>query len=478
MSVRHAAGQSPGDGPRRRPGNVVLRRQRLQREVVRVRPRRQLFRFRPSPWYIVVAFAGTIGVGTLLLSLPAAAESREWTNGWNALFTATSAVSVTGLVRVDTATHWSGFGEAVILALIQVGGLSVTMYAGALLIVLGRRFGLRGNALFGMELASAGEWNIGVLLRRVLAFMLIIELLTFLFLLPWFIDHFDGANAVWRAFFHAISAANNAGFDVMGGFRGFTEQIGSPYPLAVMGVSAFIGSLSFVSVFDLRRGIRRWSLDTRFVFIGMGGLLILGILAFVIGEVQGGRSLDGLGAAETVVNGFFLSVNRTTGMSTVDMAGLQDLTTSILLPLMFIGGASTSVAGGIKIGAFMVSIAVVWSSLRGRHRAEAFGRVIPQAIVLRAIAVILLFFAMLMAGLWTLEITDDVPFLSLVFETTSALANVGWSHGVTPGLSTAGSLVLVVLMFAGRIGPLMIALTVPERPQERYRYAEEGVRIG
>ena len=160
------------------------------------------------------------------------------------------------------------------------------------------------------------------------------------------------------------------------------------------------------------------------------------------------------------------------------MSTLQDLTTAVLLALMFIGGASTSVAGGIKMGAFMVSIAVVWSSLRGRHRAELLGRELPTAIVLRAITVVVLGTVLLAVGVWALEITDDAPFLPLVFEATSALANVGWSQGLTPSLSTAGALVLIALMFVGRLGTLMVALTVPERPQARYRYAQEGIRIG
>ena len=468
MTIRHP----------RRPGNVVLRRRRLRPEVVALRPRRRLFRFRPSPWYLVGAFAATIALGALLLSLPLASQSREWTNGWDALFTATSAVCVTGLVRLDTATYWSGFGEAVILALIQLGGLGVTMYTGALLLVIGRRLGLRGNALFGMELAGAGDWNIGRLLRRVMIFIGALEILAFLLLLPWAFDTASGGAAVWRALFHAVSAANNAGFDLMGGFQSFSGQIASPYPLLIMGLAAFLGSLSFVTVFDLPRRPRRWSLDTRIVLLGMGGLLLLGMLVFLIGEVQSGRPLDGQGAGDALANSFFLSVNRTTGMATIDMTALQDLTTAILLALMFIGGASTSVAGGIKMGAFMVSLAVVWSSLRGRHRAEIFGRELPTAIVLRAITVVVLATVLLAVGVWALEITDDAPFLPLVFEATSALANVGWSQGLTRDLTTAGALVLVALMFIGRLGALMVALTVPERPQARYRYPAEGVRIG
>ena len=209
----------------------MLRRARVRPETVRIRVRRQRrWSLRPSPWLLAASFAGLIAVGTFLLALPIASESRDWTSGWTSLFTATSAVSVTGLVRVDTAEHWSGFGEVVILGLIQMGGLGVTMYMGALVLIAGRRLGLSGRQFLGMELAGGGEWDTGRLLRRVMIFTVTLETVTFLLLLPWFIDHGDGANAVWRSFFHAISASNNAGFDVQGGLASFSGQVSSGVP--------------------------------------------------------------------------------------------------------------------------------------------------------------------------------------------------------------------------------------------------------
>ena len=380
---------------------------------------------------------------------------------------------------MDTSEHWSGFGEAVILGLFQAGGLGVTIYAGMLIMVAGQRFGLRGREFFGLELTGAGDWDVRRLLRRVLIFVLVTEIVTFVLLLPWFLERSADANAVWRSLFHAVSAFNNAGFDVMGGRRSMTAEIGSAYPIVVMGVAALLGSLSFVTVFDLRRHRRRWNLDTRVVVVGMVALLAVGMLIFAAGEVQGGHVLDGLGAVDVIANSFFLSVNRTTGMATVDMGAIRDVTAAVLLALMFIGGASTSNASGIKVGAFMVSVAVVLSSLRGRHRAELFGRELPPAIVLRAVAVVLLGVATVTAGVWALGVTDnDLRFLPTVFEVMSAAANVGWSQGVTAQLSTVGAMVLVALMFVGRLGPLMVALTVPERTQASYHYPVEGLRIG
>ena len=307
-------------GYARRPGNVVLRRARVRPEIVRIRERRRRS-ITPKPWMLLAAFAVLILLGALFLSLPISSASRDWTSFGDSLFTSVSAVCVTGLVRVDTANHWSGFGEAVILVLIQAGGLGVTMYAGALILIVGRRLGLRGRQFFGMELvgSSEGESGVAILLRRVMIFTVVAEVVTFLLLLPWFIDLSGGGRGLWQAFFHAISAFNNAGFDLMGDFAGFTGQIRDPYPIMVMGVAALLGSLSFLTVFDLRRGRRRWSLDTRFVMVGMGVLLLFGMVVFAVSELGDGV-LGDLGAGHVVTSSFFLSVNRTTGMTTVDIS--------------------------------------------------------------------------------------------------------------------------------------------------------------
>ena len=459
------------------PGNVVVRRRRLRRETVTVRRRRRT-QFRPRRWMVPALFAVVILLGAFALSLPISSESREWTNGVDALFTSASAVCVTGLARFDTAEHWSGFGEVTIAVLIQAGGLGVTMYAGVLLVVFGNRFGMRGREFFGMELMDFGERDIGRLLRRVMIFAFGTELVTFALLLPWFLIDDPGGMAVWKSAFHSVSAFNNAGFDLQGGVRGFTGEVDNPYPIAVMSVSAFLGSMSFITVFNMARRPRLWTLDTKLVVIGMFGLLVAGVVLLLAVETGRGHVLDGLSPLEAFVNSVFLSVNRTTGMSTVDLGLIEDSTTAALLLLMFIGGASTSTAGGIKMGAFMVSMVVVLSALRGQHRASAFGRDLPQAIVLRAVAVTILGFFTLGAGLWLMELTDDIEFLPLMFEVMSALANVGWSQGITGDVSQTGALILTALMFVGRLGPLYIALSIPDKPRTRYRFPEAGVRIG
>ena len=462
---------------RRLPGDVVVRRARRRSETVRVSAIRRRS-FRPRPWMVPAGFALLIALGALLLSLPIASESGEWTNGWDALFTATSAICVTGLVRFDTADQFSFFGELVVIVLIQLGGLGVTMYAGMLILFVGGQFGLRGRDFFGIELMGDSERDVLRLLRRAALFIFTVEAATFLLLLPWSLTKWDLAPAFWRAFFHALSASNCAGFDLMGGGRGFSGQVDEPYPIIVMGTAAFLGSLSFITVFNLRTRPRRWSLDTRLVVIGMAALQLIAMLVFASLELRAGNPLSGLNPFEALANIYFLAVNRTTGMSTIEIASLKDASIAILLPLMFIGGASTSTASGIKIGTFMVSLVVILSALRGRHSAQVFGREIPQAIVLRATAVTLLGVFLLSVGLSLLLLFEDGPFLPLLFEVMSGLANVGWSMGSTGDLSTPGVILITALMFIGRLGPLIVAISIPDRPQERYRYSYGRVRIG
>lgn len=385
---------------------------------------------------------------------------------------------MTGLVRFDTADHFSFFGEAVILVLIQLGGLGVTMYAGMLILLVGGAFGVRGREFFGIELMGDSERDVRQLLRRAALFMLTLEASTFLLLLPWSLTKWDPLPAVWRSFFHALSAANCAGFDLMGGGRGFTGQIDEPYPIMVLGISTFIGALSFVTVFNLRRGPRRWTLDTRLVIIGMLSLQGVGMLTFAASEWVARDPISELHPLHAAANVFFMAANRTTGMTTVDIGAMHASGIALLLPLMFIGGASTSSASGIKVGSFMIAVLAMISSLRGRHSAQAFGREIPQAIVLRSAAVTLLGVLSLILGVWLMLVLEDGPFPAVLLETMSALANVGWSFGITADLSTPSVVIATLLMFIGRLGPMIVAFSIPDRPQERYRYSYGQVRIG
>ena len=342
---------------------------------------------------------------------------------------------------------------------------------------------MRGRQFFGFELMSVGVDGTGasVLFRRVILYVATIELITFLLLLPWFLIEQPGGvssnRAVWLAIYHAISAFNNAGFDLMGGSRSFVGQAHDAWPMLVMGISAFLGSLSFLTVFNLRQPRRRWTLDTKLVVTGMGALLLIGMAFFLIADWSRLFADQGVGAK--FANALFLSVNRTTGMTTVPIDQASDDTSLAMIILMFIGGASTSTASGIKIGSFMVVMFGVVSALIGSARVVAFGREIPASVVLRANALVLIALGGYVFGLLVFIAVDpNIDVLPAAFDVMSALANVGWSQGAAQAATQAGANILIMMMFMGRLGPLVIASVIPDRPREHFRYPTEAVRIG
>lgn len=469
-------------GYRRRPGDVVLRRARLQPERVLARPQRRI-RITPRAWMVVVLFAVVMLVGGALLHLPASSASGESIPFLDALFTSVSAVSVTGLTRFDTEETFSHFGEFVTLALFQLGGLGVTMYAGVLIVLAGQRLGMRGRAFLGLELMTTGVEGSGasILLRRVMIYTAIIEFTTFILLLPWFLIEQPGdishGRAVWLAGYHAISAFNNAGFDLMGGSRSFIGQAHDAWPMVVMGISAFLGSLSFLTVFNLRQPRRRWTLDTKLVVTGMVALLVVGMAFFLIADWS--RLFADQSAGSKLVNSLFLSVNRTTGMTTAPLDQAGNDTSLAMIILMFIGGASTSTASGIKIGSFMVVSFGVISALIGSPRVVAFGREIPASVVLRANALVLIALGGYTFGLlFFIAVEPNAEVLPAAFDVMSALANCGWTQGASQAATQAGANILIMMMFVGRLGPLVITSLIPDRPRERFRFPTEAVRIG
>ena len=470
-------------GYRRRPGDVVLRRARRP-EPERVRPpRRWRLRITPRSWMVLIVFAAVMLGGGGVLSLPVSSADGEGVPFFDALFTSVSAVSVTGLTRFDTAETFSNFGEAVTLLLFQVGGLGVTMYAGVLIVLAGQRLGMRGRQFFGLELVTAGVEAAGaaVLLRRVMIYMAAVELGTFLLLLPWFLIEQPGdigaGRAVFLSLYHAISAFNNAGFDLMGGGASFTGQANQAWPLLVMGSAGFLGSLSFLTVFNLRRKPRRWTLDTRIVLVGMSALLVLATAFLLIAESD--RLFAGQSAGSKLANSIFLSANRTTGMTSAPLDQAADDTSLFLIIMMFIGGASTSTASGIKIGSFMVVLFGVASAVIGSARVVAFGREIPANVVLRANMLLLIALAGYVFGLLFFIIVEpEIDVTAAAFDVMSALANCGWSKGASQDATQAGANILIMMMFVGRLGPLVITSVIPDRPRERFRYPTEAIRIG
>lgn len=400
----------------------------------------------------------------------------------DALFTATSAVCVTGLVVVDTGNHWSLFGQAVILALIQIGGFGFMTSATLFLLAFGRRIGLRERLLIG---ESMGLTRLGGLVRIVIqmaVFTLCIEITGAALLYTRFSTENSLGISVWQSVFQAVSAFNNCGLDIFGNFRSLSAYQADPFVLLVTAALIILGGISFLAVSDLvkARGFTRLSLDSKIVLFTTALLLVFGTIVLLITEFNDPDVIGGLTAPQKLLNAFFQSVAaRTAGFSTINMANLADYALFFTMFLMFIGGASGSTAGGIKVSTFGVLMATIWSAVRGREHAGAFGREFTIQQIYRALAVAVLSMGFVSVVVFLLTVTEEFRFLDLVFETFSAFGTVGLSTGITPGLSVAGRLLVIATMFTGRLGPLTLVLSLiqHQRPAD-YRYPEDVVRIG
>jgi trk system potassium uptake protein len=463
---------------------VRLERIRPQQYVAPQPPRRR--RALSPALALIVSFLILIAGGTVVLMLPISNAAGEWTSPIIALFTATSAVCVTGLVVVDTGTHWSGFGHVVIVSLIQAGGFGImTSSSLLLLLVVRRRTRLRDRVLVQESVGRGELGDVSGFVKRVALFTLLAEGLAVL-PLAWsfFNAGLDAPVALWYGAFHSVSAFNNAGFDLTGqlgqsSLRGF---VGDYALLSVVGVLIVLGGLGYAIVEDLFRN-RRWTtlaLETKVVVLATAALLVIGTVGIGIAEWENPATLGALPEDQRVLNAIFESVTlRTAGFSAVDTGALRESSIFIVMALMFIGGASGSTAGGIKVNTFSVLLIAILSTARGLPSAMAFGRRIQHVVVYRALSVALLSIAFLFTIGYLVELLSPHDFLDVLFEVVSALGTVGASRGITSDLPELAQLVLAFAMFIGRLGPLtlVIALAARQRPVS-YRPAVESMRIG
>ena len=438
-----------------------------------------------APLVLVLGFAALIAAGTALLLLPVSARA-ERADPVTALFTATSAVCVTGLVVVDTGTYWSPFGQAVIVALMQLGGLGFVVGATGLLLLRGGRMSLR-QRMIGQEIGSTlrlgGQAG---LLRRAVLLALVGETIGALLLWARFAPDFGPGHGLWLAVFHSVAAFANAGFDLFGEFRSLAGFRTDPFVLLTITGLTIAGGLSLVVVEDLRQR-RRWhrlSLDTRVVLVGTAVLLAAGTVVIYLAERRNAASLGDLAPGHQWLNAFFHSAAaRTAGFATWDFARADDRSLFFMLGLMFVGAAPGSMAGGIKLTTTAVILAAVWSTLRGRSETMLLERRLPPRLVGQALTVAFLGLALIANVALVISLIEgdrlQASFLQLVFEVTSAFGTVGFSAGVTLQLSAVSKLLLVLTMFVGRLGPITVALQLTAwRREAAYRPPSEAVRIG
>ncbi len=478
--------QSSGDARRgSQPGNLRIHRGRrtsqeitIRRPVVR-RPRR------PGVLLLLAGFLLLIAVGTLLLMLPIASETGTAAPFMRAFFTATSAVCVTGLVVTDTRETWSLFGEIVIMVLFQLGGLGFMTSATLLLMVFHRRISLSQRISTGEVAGQLSGLSIRELVKRIVLVTLAIEAVGWVLLTPSFAAH-DGAfglEQVWRGLFTAVSAFNNAGFDIEGGGRSLTAYGANPAVLGVVALLTFLGGLGYAVWWDVwrNRHWRRLQMNTKIVLSTSAVLIFAGAVVIGGSEALAPGMLHDVPLTQSIPISVFESVfARTSGFTAFSLATAHDETLLALIALMFIGGASGSTAGGVKMNTFTVLFFTIIASVRGGEHVNAFGREIPWRQVNRALSVALLSVAAVVGATFLLAMMTDAPLMPAMFEVVSAFATCGLSMDFTSGLGAAPQALLIVTMFVGRLGPLTFALALAERfeRRERLRYAEAEINIG
>jgi trk system potassium uptake protein TrkH len=436
----------------------------------------------PSPITVVWALAILIVVGTFLLMLPVAARDGTWTDPLTALFTSASAACTTGLTLVDTRSHWSMFGQVVLVLLMQVGGLGFLTGSTLVLLLIGGRLTLRGRLLAQEALGEGTLADVGTLVRHIVLFALAVEGVGALLLTCYFLPSEPPNVAVWFGIFHAVSAFTNSSFDLLHGLENVNGRPGEPFLLLVLSLLIVLGGISYTVVADVwrRRRFQRLSLDSKLVLVTTALLLVMGAAGFYLMEYGNERTIGPLSVPRALMQAaFFAVVPRSSGFQTLNPAEFRDETLVFLSFLMFIGGAAGSTAGGIKVGALAVLAVAVMSAVRGQNTVTAYRREIPIAAVMRTLTVVTLSAAVVLGGAFALTVVTPFRFLNIIFETTSAFGTVGLTTGVTARLTTAGKLIIVAAMFAGRLGPLTLAVALAQRAQtSRLRYPQAQIRIG
>lgn len=432
---------------------------------------------------IVAGFLAAILAGTALLLLPVASTDQGSPPLMTALFTATSAVCVTGLIVVDTPVYWSGFGQGVILVLIQLGGFGLMTVGSLVGLLLSRRIGLRQRMTAQAETRTLVLGDVRTVISRVALFSVLFEVAAASILTVRLWTAYDEplGDAVYLGVFHAVSAFNNAGFALYSdNLIGFVTDWWVSLTVAF---AVILGGIGFPVLVELKRRFRtphRWSLHTKLTLTTTAALLAVGTLAVLVFEWTNPATLGPLGTADAAMTGFFQAVMpRTAGFNSLDTGAMNETTWLATSVLMFIGGGSASTAGGIKVTTFALLAFVIWSETRGDPNVVLFGRTAPSTVQRQALSVALLGMGAAVLGTFIIMSASDAGLARASFEAFSAFGTVGLSTGITPTLPAVGQATLIVLMFIGRVGPItLFAALVLRQRQRLYRLPEERPIIG
>ncbi len=437
---------------------------------------------------IAVGFALLVLFGALLLMLPISSEDGQSEGFLTCLFTATSASCVTGLILVDTASNWSGFGEAVIICLIQIGGLGFMTVAMMLSLLIKRRISPKERRLVAQSFNLSSYGGIVKLIKKVIIGTFIFEAVGALVLSTRFIPLFGLGRGIWKSVFTSISAFCNAGFDLMGKDYGAFSSLTSQYSDPVINITIImlivIGGIGFVvwdDLFKLVTSKKRLSVYTRIVLITTGVLLLGGALVFALLEWRNQDTIGNMSFVDKILASVFQSVTaRTAGFNTVDLCGMTPVTKLIFIFLMFIGGCSGSTAGGVKVGTFAIVFMTILNVLAGRSGVVMFRRKISDNNVLRALAIVVLQFAVTIIGA-VIIMSGGAGTMDAMFEAFSATGTVGVTLSLTGSLNLAGKIAVIFMMYFGRVGILTVSYAVMARLSEskkEFNNAEASVMVG
>ncbi|MEU2612637.1 potassium transporter TrkG [Micromonospora sp. NPDC007271] len=429
-------------------------------------------------------FLAVILFGTGLLMLPWATSHHRYTPFVTALFTATSAVSVTGMAVNDTPNYWTNFGLAMITVLTQLGGLGILTGAALVILVVSRQLGLRNRLLVQAETAEFGVGDVRQLLVRIAATVFVTEAVMTAVIggRLWLTYGYPPGRALWFAAFDSIQAFNNGGFSLYSdGLVGFSRDplVGLP-----LGLGAIIGGLGFPALFEAVRAWRRpghWAIATKLTIWGSGALILLGFAALLVNEWRNPNTIGGFGIGGKVLASFTqIALSRTGGFDVIHVDRLTEESYPLLIVLMFIGGGSASTAGGIKVSTFFLLAFVIWAELRGEPDVTVGGRRVATASQRQALTVALLSVAVVVAGTVTvIVLTENIRYYKALFEVTSAFSTTGLSTGLAAELKPPGQYLLTGLMYIGRVGPLTLGSAIAlNTRRRRYRYPEEQPIVG
>lgn len=430
-----------------------------------------------APLLIAGSFLFLIFIGTLLLKMPMATTSPiTWVD---ALFTATSATTVTGLSVFDPGTTLTAFGEIVLLVLIQCGGIGLMTFATALLMLFRKRIGLQNRMYLQESFSQDSVGGIIRLVKTILAFVFIVETLGILILTFYWLPDYGFKEALNLSVFHVISAFNNAGFSL------FPDNLmsfaGDPFVTILLSCLFIIGGIGFTVVMDVyqKKSFRQWSLHTKLMILGTLAMNLLAAITVFVLEYSNPKTIGDLSLVEKFVASYFTGVTpRTAGFNVLDYGVMEDPTLLFTMVLMFIGAGTASTASGIKLSTFIVVVLASISFLQARREPEIFGRSIRIETIIRSLAVTTISMLLVSLFMFLLLTVETIPFLPLAFEVVSAFGTVGLSMGITADLSSIGEVLICIVMFIGRIGPLTLFLILLKPKKEHYRFPYDQVFTG